>query len=47
MNVIIGQEAIVRKYGLGRVVSYADDFPTVYIEVKPYVCGSTAKDYRS
>ena len=35
---IIGQEAVVKGYGLGRVISYKDSFPKQYIEVKPYAC---------
>lgn len=34
---IIGQEAITESYGIGRVVSYCDDFPHQYVEVQPYV----------
>ena len=34
---IIGQEAVVPEYGLGRVVSFKDNMPEQYIEVRPYV----------
>lgn len=37
--IILGQEAIVPFYGLGRVTDYKDAFPKSYIEVTPYVCG--------
>lgn len=40
---IIGQEAIVPKYGLGRVIGFRDEFPHQHIEVKPYVCGYSMK----
>jgi len=36
---IIGQEAIVPEYGLGRVVSFKDKMPEQYIRVRPYICG--------
>lgn len=36
---IIGQEAVVPKYGLGRVVSFHFDPPNSHIEVRPYICG--------
>jgi len=36
-DIIIGQEAIVPKYGLGRVISFNSKFPNWYIEVEPYV----------
>ena len=35
MKPIIGQEAVVPGYGLGRVVS----IHTYNIEVRPYICG--------
>lgn len=35
-EVILGQEAVVPKYGIGRVVSFRDDFPHEYIGVKTY-----------
>jgi hypothetical protein len=35
---IIGQEAIVPGYGLGRVVSFDLTFPHEYIRVRPYIC---------
>ena len=34
---IIGQEAIVPKYGLGRVVSFKKNMLEQYIEVRPYI----------
>lgn len=40
---ILGQEAVVGRYGLGRVVSFMDNFPVQYIEVKPYVCDYAMK----
>lgn len=36
-NPIIGQEAVVPEYGLGRVVSFKDSIPEQYIKVKPYI----------
>ena len=36
---VIGQEAVVPEYGLGRVISFRDKEPARYIEVKPYICG--------
>lgn len=35
-EIIIGQEAIVPEYGLGRVISFSRK--ENYIEVRPYVC---------
>lgn len=35
---IIGQEAVVPNFGLGRVISFKDRMPEQYIEVKPYIC---------
>ncbi len=40
---IIGQEAIVHGYGLGRVISFKDKMPEHYIEVKPYVSNYSMK----
>lgn len=35
---ILGQEAIVPKYGLGRVIAFDDQHePPRYIEVAPYI----------
>lgn len=34
---IIGQEAVVPKYGLGRVVSFSDVMPDLHIKVRPYI----------
>lgn len=42
-TVVIGQEAVVPKYGLGRVVSFSDKFPNHYVEVEPYVAGYAMK----
>ena len=39
LNPVIGQEAVVPKYGLGRVISFRNKEPARYIEVKPYICG--------
>ncbi|MCP3686206.1 MAG: hypothetical protein GY861_26465 [bacterium] len=39
-EIIIGQEAAVPEYGLGRVISYSG---RMFIEVKPYVCGYVMK----
>lgn len=33
---IIGQEAVVPVYGLGRVVDFVDNMPDRWIEVRPY-----------
>lgn len=41
-NLIIGQEAVVPEYGLGRVVSFNLECPN-YIEVRPYICDYTMK----
>lgn len=40
---IIGQEAVVPDHGLGRVESYKDNSPELYIEVKPYILGYSLK----
>lgn len=34
---IIGQEAVVPEFGLGRVVSFKNNITEQYIEVRPYV----------
>ena len=36
---VLGQEAIVPKYGLGRVISFEDEFPKQTITVKTYADG--------
>jgi len=36
-EIFIGQEAVVPKYGLGRIISISKEF----IKVKPYVAGYT------
>lgn len=33
---IIGQEAVVPTYGLGRVISFVDNMPDRGIEIRPY-----------
>jgi hypothetical protein len=35
---IIGQEAIVPEYGVGRVISFENKMPNTFIEVRPYAC---------
>lgn len=40
---IIGQEAVVPNFGLGRVESYKDALLNSYVEVKPYICGYSMK----
>ena len=40
---ILGQEAVVPKYGVGRVVSFKKDSINDYIEVKPYISGIPMK----
>lgn len=39
---IVGQEAIT-SYGLGRVLSFLDNFPDQYVEVQPYFCERKGK----
>jgi hypothetical protein len=40
---ILGQEAIVPKYGLGRVTSLNFTMPNIYVGVTPYVAGHELK----
>lgn len=37
LHPVIGQEAVVPKYGLGRVISFKDSIQEQYIEVRPYI----------
>ena len=38
-RLILGQEAIVPVYGLGRITSFCSMFPNEYIGVTPYIAG--------
>lgn len=40
---ILGQEAIASSYGLGRVISYSDEMPDIYVEVQTYADGIARK----
>lgn len=40
MTPVIGQECCVPKYGIGRVVSFEDNFPFKRITVRPYINGT-------
>ena len=39
-RIIIGQEAVVPQYGLGRVVSFKNDASDKYIEIQVYIGGA-------
>jgi len=41
---ILGQEAVVPTYGLGRVTGYLDNFPHQHITVRTYA-DDVARDY--